>query len=382
MHFNKTIVLLLAGGLAACTGGGPRTSAIVSAPNATVVSRDQADPFALVEVNRAVAEYVSAHDSRDKSFFPDTGSGAVIIGVGDELEISIVSTSENGFVDFTTTSVSPISTTQLPRQEVGASGSVNVPPLGRVRAAGSTVQQFEAILERRLGEVLVDPSVIVRLADRRSARVAVMGQVADPGTVSINEYNARMVDMIAAAGGPTARAEDLEVSVSRNGRTEKVLLASMYESPRYNVHAAPGDVISVETPSRRVTVLGAGGRNQTLHIDEPRVTLADTLGRSGGLLNRRADRQGVFLYRQSPREVVKALGAQVDAIPGAAVPTIYRFDLTEPSSLFTANAFEVADGDILYISDNLNEEINAVVGAVTTFVPAPAEYVSDATIGN
>ena len=53
--------------------------------------------------------------------------------------------------------------------------------------------------------------------------------------------------------------------------------------------------------------------------------------------------------------------------------------MREPTSIFTGAAFNMMDGDIVYVADNLNENINAVVGAGTTFVPAPVEFVRDAT---
>jgi hypothetical protein len=35
---------------------------------------------------------------------------------------------------------------------------ISVPPIGRVRAAGNSVQGFERFLTRKLGEVLVAPT--------------------------------------------------------------------------------------------------------------------------------------------------------------------------------------------------------------------------------
>lgn len=363
--------------LASCTGAGPRAAAIGSSPDATVVESSQEEAFALIEVNRSIATAVSRDlaSQADSSFFADTPAGAVVIGTGDTLEISIVSTSENGFVDFTTTSVTPISSTSLPAQEVSSGGTVNVPPLGRILARGKTVQDFENFVTRRLREILVDPSVIVRLSNRKSARVNVIGQVRAPGLVSLSTTETRLIDMITAAGGPAARSSDLLVRLIRKGRDASVGMDRLYENRAYNISALPGDVISVEAPNRKLTVLGASGANTTLRFDQPSVSLVDALGRFGGLQGQRANLKGVFLYRESPRATVTALGADIAHIPGPLVPTIYRFDFTQPTVLFTANAFEIADGDILYISDNLKTEISGVLGAFSPFVPAPVQFI-------
>jgi len=374
--------LLIALGVAGCAGEGPRTSAIVNDPEAIVVSRDLQDAFVVIEVDRPTAEMVSHYVRSDRrpGFFGNTRAGQLAIGVGDTVAVTIVSTSETGYLDFASSSVAPISTTELPPQVVNAGGSLNVPPLGRVSAAGMTLAEFEADLTRRLGEVLVEPAVIVQLLDRKSARVTVVGQVAAPGTVSINDTDARLVDMIAAVGGPTARPEDLLVRLSRQGRSASVTMSDLFDNPGLNVYALPGDILTIQPPDRKLVVLGAGRSNRTIRFDEPTVSLADALAQAGGLVPRRADKRGVFLYRNADPKLVRAAGAEIPAGAGHTVPTIFRFDLSKPTSLFAAGAFEIDDGDILYVANSLNEEIDAVIAAISPFVPTIDEYVRDATL--
>jgi polysaccharide export outer membrane protein len=166
----------------------------------------QREDFVLVEVNRQIAETVSnaSLTKTTASFISDTRAAPVTIGSGDILDIAIISTSENGFIDFSQSSVSPVSATPLPPQQVGSDGNVNVPPVGRVRASGQTIQQFETFLARKLGEVLVNPSVIVNLTDRRSARVSVLGAVNAPGAFSINQESTHLIDALTLAGGQSA----------------------------------------------------------------------------------------------------------------------------------------------------------------------------------
>lgn len=371
--FTAVVVLL-----SACTGGGPRTGAILNASSASVVERETVEPFALVTVDRDIARAISRSAPPAPAFFRDTGPGRVVIGTGDVLQITIVSTSATGFVDFTSSSISPVSSATLPPQTVSEVGTVNVPPIGRIQAQGQTLPAFENALEARLGQVLVDPSVIVQMVDRRSARVTLVGRVGGSGSVPLNEVDTRLVDVIAAAGGPQGRAEDLVVTVSRRGHTRSLPMSELFENPRYNIHALPGDVISVDTPQRKLVVLGAGGSNQTLRFDEPEVSLAEAMGRIGGLQSRRADRRGVFLYRQVPRATVAGIGADLTGFAGEMIPTVFRFDFREPTVMFTASEFQIADGDILYISDNFNEEVAGVISALSPFVPPPVTLVNDA----
>ena len=375
--------LMIATILTGCAGSGPRTQDILTNERAVVAEQEQVSQFAVVPVSTRSAKMATEwlEKSQVRSFIQDVGASPVIIGRSDILEVSVVSTSEAGFIDLTNSTLSPISTTALPAQEVGSDGMISVPPLGRVRAEGQSPQAFERFLERRLGEVLIDPSVIVRIAERRSARVAILGAVVNPGTYSITQNNTHLVEILAEAGGPDGQSENLEISYSRDGQTGRTQLNRVYETPRYNIHVRHGDVISIEPPARRLTVLGAGGQNTTITYDVPSLSLAEALGLAGGLLNRRADKNGVFIYREISSQAATELGIDATTFGSGSVPAIFNIDLSSPQSLFAAKEFKMAEDDLIYIADSLNEEISAVFSVFTNFSPPPAEFVRDATIG-
>ena len=375
--------------LSACGGGGPGTGSILDGSSSTVASRAEPLPYIVMDVDERISTAVSQAFEVTPHFFENGRSGPVVIGVGDTVQISIVSSSETGFLDFTSSSISPISTSTLPPQIIRDGGTINVPPIGRVRAEGQTILDFETLLERRLGEVLIEPSAIVELVDRQSARVNVVGEIgnvsgAGAGAVPITETNTRILDVIAAAGGPAGRTADLVVRMSRQGHTRTIPLQRLYETPRFNVVVQPGDVVALETADRKFHVLGATG-TQTLRIDEQDVSLAEALTLSGGLSSPRADRTGAFLYRRVPREILGSIGSldtRISQIPGNEIATIFRFDFTNPRVLFTADAFSIEDGDILYIADSVNAKVSNVLSVVTNFVPTPATFTSDALRGN
>jgi polysaccharide export outer membrane protein len=377
----RILAVLAALALAGCQSGGPSTSSILSGSSVTRALNTDFD-YTVIEPDIMVAAQISAaqRTSTIMDFIAKGNSSPVVIGAGDVLNISIVSTSEGGFIDFSQSSVSPISTTDLPPQVVGSDGNVNVPPVGRVNARGLSVQQFERFLTRRLGEVLIEPSVIVQLSDRRSSSVSILGQVNDPGVYPINQNNNHLVEMLAVAGGPIGRSGNVSVLMSRGGRSAEVELRDLYTNPAYNVHMRGGDIVSLELIERSFTFLGAGGRNDTIEFATPSISLTEALGDAGGLLNRRADRKGVFVFRNEARSIVENIGVSVPQEAGALVPVVYRFDMSKPSALFIAGKFNIIDGDLVYVSDSLVENINAVFGAATTVVPAPVEYIRAETV--
>ena len=369
--------------LSACTGGGPSAYAIINSDVATTVVNEQDEPFVLVDLNQSFAESVSGTIPKLQSSLPQVAQEPFVIGIGDTLSIAIITNSEDGFLDFSQSSINPIATTQLPDQVVASDGSVSIPPLGRVRADGKTVQSLETLLNRRLGDVLINPTATVQLVDRQSATVSVIGTVAQPGSYPINLSDRHVLDIIGAAGGPTAQAKDLVLSLNRRGKKSTARLSDVYEKASLNVHVRNGDLISIEPNLLRVRMLGGTAANDLLEFVQFEVNLIDVLSDAGGILNRRALREGVFVYRNAPTEQLASIGTDLTNFMGERhVPTVFRLDLTEPTSLFTGQKFQMMDGDIVYVADNLNEALDAFFNTSSNVAPLPAEFIRDDVFGN
>jgi polysaccharide export outer membrane protein len=89
---------------------------------------------------------------------------------------------------------------------VGNDGELTFPLLGRVKAAGLTVRAIEAELRARLAEgFLKHPQVTVEVAEYRSQRVFVIGEVAKPGAIPLTG-GTTLLEALAGAGALTDRA--------------------------------------------------------------------------------------------------------------------------------------------------------------------------------
>ncbi len=377
---NRAVLIFGTCLVASCATVGPRTGEILGASEEIVGSREavtgsgqSAAKFAVIEADRNVAFTWRMYEGTGGAFFSDPGPGRVALQSGDVMAISLVSITENGFVDFTTSSVNPISTTQLPPQKVSELGTINVPPVGRIHVKGRTIPALEDLLDERLGQVLVNPSVVVQLVQRNGALVSVVGNVGAPGSFAYTDGDARLLDLISLAGGASTSLDGLEVSLSRNGEVRSVPLTDLYRNPQFNVHARPGDVISVDPRNYSIVVLGASGKNEQVLFDTPTMTLANVLGQIGGIENRRADPKGVFLYRPTPRRLAEMLGIDTFRYPGDDILAVYRFNLTNPSTFFTLSEFEVRDGDILYVANSRYEEVDAALDVFADAVLRPIQ---------
>jgi polysaccharide export outer membrane protein len=96
-------------------------------------------------------------------------------------------------------------------------GSFTFPLIGRVKAGGLTIRDFETELKKRLAEgFFKNPQVTVAIEQYRSQRVFVTGEVRSPGTYPLTG-DMTLIEALAKAGSTTQNASD-EVVVVRGGK--------------------------------------------------------------------------------------------------------------------------------------------------------------------
>lgn len=144
------------------------------------------------------------------------------LGTGDKLHITIFGQTDfNGDYD------------------IDSGGNVQLPLIGSFHAAGMSLAQFQKSLAAKLteGGYFVNPNLTVAVVNYRPFYI--IGEVNKPGEYP---YVAGMsvVTAIALAGGYTARANDTEAYVRRNGDTKEIEVPADETSK-----IQPGDIIRV-----------------------------------------------------------------------------------------------------------------------------------------
>jgi polysaccharide export outer membrane protein len=84
--------------------------------------------------------------------------------------------------------------------EIGGDGYINVPMVGRIRAAGLRIDQLESELTAQLGTYIQHPQVTVLVSDYHSQPISVVGAVNNPGVIQLKGRKT-LVEVIALAGG-------------------------------------------------------------------------------------------------------------------------------------------------------------------------------------
>jgi polysaccharide export outer membrane protein len=383
---------------------GPTAARIAgAAPGAAGQPEPASAAIGLVSVTEAVARLLAARVQRDsfaEAFGQATPSG-LRLGVGDVVEVTVW---EAPPALLFAAAVSPAETrgalsgaraSALPEQPVGAKGTINVPFVGAVQAAGRATDEVEADVVARLAGKANRPQVMVRLLRNVSSNVTVVGEVATSLRVPLSPRGERLLDALAAAGGVRQPVGRVTLQLTRGQMVRAMPLDTIIRDPRQNVPLLPGDVLTALHQPLSLTVFGATGRNEELSFEAQGISLTQALARAGGLQDARADPQGVFVFRFEDPAVFEAAVAgarrgqtvaagQADAAsavsrtPDGRVPVIYQLDLRDPASFFAAQSFPVQHRDVLYVSNASGAELQKFLNIVTA-IAAPVLGVINVT---
>jgi polysaccharide export outer membrane protein len=187
---------------------------------------------------------------------------------------------------------------------VGGSGDLSLPIVGRIHAAGMTVDQLEQELTARLKQFVRNPQVTVFISEFRGHPVTVSGAVEKPGVVQL-QGPASLFDVLVDAGGPKDAGATLTLTRNRDygvisypdAKTSADGAYSVAEVPlkdvaqkdtaAANIAVLPYDVITVSKDDRRrrlVYVAGEVNRPGAIElVNQDKVSLSQALAMAGGL---------------------------------------------------------------------------------------------------
>ena len=349
---------------------GPSTSSVAEG---TYGGNGEPVQVAVVDINATVAQRLRRKDD-DSQFARALASDASMtnrIGRGDMIDVAIweappamlfinASTALGG----TSSVMAPTRANELPTQMVDASGNIVVPYAGNVAAAGRTTEEVQRGIVSRLRGKANQPQVMVRLSGNASAQVTVVGEVKGSTRMPLTPKGERLLDALAAAGGPAQPVNKTTLQLSRGGRSYAMPLNAVIQDPKQNVSLRAGDVLTVLFQPLSFMALGASGKSDEINFEAGGITLAQALGRANGLLDNRADATGVFIFRF---EDPALWGAHADAATSAEerkVPVVYRANLKDPATFFAAQRFPMQDKDVLYVSNAPTAELQKFLNIV------------------
>jgi polysaccharide export outer membrane protein len=211
---------------------------------------------------------------------------AYVLGTGDLLETSVW-----GYPDLT-------------RQiAIAPDGKITLPLVGSVSTAGMTVERLTALLTKAYAEFIIDPHVMVTIREYRRLHASVLGQVARPGAYDL-PLGTRLLDLIAAGGGPTDSASLKDARLLRPGRRPVLvdLARAIAGDAEANVSLAGEETLVIpEDLAGYVIVQGQVVRPGRYRLKDD-MRIIDVLALAGGLTDRASVTQASLTRESSKAE--------------------------------------------------------------------------------
>lgn len=347
--------LLAAASLAGCNflpQAGPKYSNLTASQSSGAVATVD---FELVRINGTVAEETRLDTSRTfgRPFTSAPEINLERLRRGDVVSILIW---EPVAGLFPTSGGSTAGRESLPKLTIDDRGQLYIPFVGTLRAEGLDVTQLRETIQRQLAAQTPGPQVLVTLDGGRERSVSLQGDIRKSGRFPLEDGVTRLLPLLAEAGGSTGRPEITELAIRRGKDAGLVWLDDVYREPAYNIALVPGDQILVRRVPFTFKALGLVKKTGLVAADQRDVSLLRALSMVGSLDDLRGDATGVFVFRVEQPAVIERLAGsnQLDSARENRIPSqqvVYLLDLSEGRSLFSADRFQIRDGDTLYVTN-------------------------------
>lgn len=373
----KSAILVLLGsvaltGCAMKSAAGPSARAVHNSGGQNVANAD----IQLVTITDDIARVIASHN-RPKSFseiLGDVPPVGTVIGKGDVLDINIWEAPPAALFGAPGADIrgamSPSARgTSVPEQMVDQDGAISVPFVGRITVAGSTNDQVARLIATRLKGKAHQPEAIVRVVRNASATVTVIGDVARNDRVPLTAKGERLLDVLASSGGVRTPLGKTMIQITRENAIATMALETVIKDPVQNIRLQPDDIVTALFQPFTFIALGATGSNSEVPFEATGITLAQALGRVGGLQDHRADVRGAFLFRyEDPAVLTNIVSPNARLTPDGKVPVVYKIDLSDPTIFFVAQTFPVLNRDVIYVTNAPLADIQKFVNIVSSLV--------------
>jgi polysaccharide biosynthesis/export protein len=251
----------------------------------------------------------------------------------------------------------PTGISSAPGFIVDSDGSIAFPHVGRVRIAGLTESQAGELIASRIGRVIKDPQVTVRISSFRSRRAYVDGEVRTPGTQVFTDVPMTLPEAINRAGGILPSGDRSFITLTRNNETIRIDLMQLQDL-RVNpnrILLQAGDLVTVRhRDESKVYVMGEILRPAGVQMHNGRLTLNQALGEAGGPNLNTSNTSQIYVIRDA----------------GQDTPAVYHLNAGTPTALALAETFALRPRDVVYIDPvplvNWNRVISLILPSAQT----------------
>mgnify|MGYP002260169483 CR=1 FL=1 len=260
---------------------------------------------------------------------------------------------------------------------VKANGDMFFPYVGRIHAAGKTTAQIRRQITHGLSSYIRQPQVDVRVAQYRSQRVYISGDIAKPCTVQITDLSLSIVQALDSCdsvstkkGGGTAVRN---VRLIRNGQSTLINLNKLYAHDK-QIPLQPGDKLMIDDTANRIFMVGEFNKQTALPYATGGMSLSDAISDVGGLNLKTADTSHIYVIRG----FVGGQNFKNGGIKTVMHPKIYSLNMSNPSGMLLANRFQLKPRDVVFASPaslvNFNRALSLILPSLNALTQGTYFY--------
>ncbi len=302
----------------------------------------------------------TAPGSRTSGSQPTAGIGpqaalapGYVLGPGDQFSMEIADLEElNGKV-----------------HRIDHDGTVTLPLVGRIQAAGMTLTEFEKDLDKQLESLLKEPHITITVTETLSQPVSVIGAVNTPGTHQLRGQQ-NLMEVLSEAGGLRNDA-GYRVTITRDEKYGDLPVPNALRNPASHTitgEVSVSDILEARNVSENIRIMPHD------LITVPRAKVFYVMGevrKSGGFTLEQKNRvsivQAIALAEGTTPTAAKRRAIILRQVDGDVNRTQIRVDLDK---IFTGKIQDVMlqPDDILYVPNSMAKVIRmrAIETAVST----------------
>lgn len=353
--------------VAIVTGGCAQSFFPAAGPNAAAVRSGlstSGQQYVLVKLTPEVVKALDEFGPRTISavFGDQRPPPEVRFGIGDVVSVTIFEAAAGGLFIPLEAGVRPGNFITLPNQPIDTAGNIAVPYAGAVKAAGRTPSQVQQDIVNRIKDRAIEPQAVVALVTQNTSLITVIGEVNNAftpsGRIPAQPAGERLLDVITRAGGLKDQGQNTWVVLERHGKRAAAPFGSLVFDQGNNIWAWPGDTVYLYQEPQQFIAFGASGQQGEFAFNKWRISLAEGIALSGGLLDLQADPGSVFLYRREPRQLIEQLGIDCSKFNGPTIPVVYNVSFKDPGGYFLATKFQMHNLDLVFAANAESVEVN------------------------
>ncbi|MGR3712916.1 MAG: polysaccharide biosynthesis/export family protein [Shimia sp.] len=284
-------------------------------------------------------------------FERQVGPSTRVIRAGDLVTLTVWDNQENSLL------LGPAErSTPLRPEEVALDGTIFVPYVDNIKVGGLTPQAARREIQGRLAPIAPSAQVQIEVESGQLNSADLVTGVNQPGTYPLVDRNVSLLSLIALGGGVDESVENPLVRLVRSGKSYEVPVDTLYKDPSKNVIIRGGDQVIVDEEERFFLAIGATQTEKQVFFHKEHITAMEALSLLGGLVDARANPQGILVLREYEQSALRA-----DRTGPASSQMVFLFDITDADGVFAAKNFQIQPSDIVMASESAIKPAQAVI---------------------